>query len=77
MVKVIYKKKEGIYLVESFTTPNTEYEVDLRHLTDGICTCKAFKKSNIFCKHIKEVKSRIKDNYTGIEERWEHSIKRG
>lgn len=66
MPRVIFKGK-GIFDVESFTIHNKFYEVDLKYGSDGVCTCNHFKKSNIFCKHIKEVKSRIEDNLRGIE----------
>ncbi len=63
----IISQKKGTYLVESFTTKDKFYEVDLRWLIDGTCNCPAFKKSGIFCKHIKEVKSRLEDKMVGIE----------
>lgn len=62
---LIICKGNRIYLVRSSDKINW-YEVDLRYGTDGICTCKAFLKNSVFCKHIKEVKARIRDNMIGI-----------
>jgi hypothetical protein len=65
-MRVIFKNA-GLFKVQSESKPNNFYEVDLRFLTDGTCQCKAFKRSGVFCKHIKEVRARLRDNGKGIE----------
>lgn len=64
MARIIFKGN-GKYLVESFTNKGVFYEVDMKYGTDGICYYPHCKE--IFCKHRKEVKSRLADNNKGIE----------
>ena len=65
-MRIIFKNN-GVFLVQSGTYPKNFYEVDLKYETDGICQCKSFKKSNVWCKHIQAVKDRIEDNMIGVE----------
>ncbi len=46
------KVEDGVYKVESFTSPGTFYQVDT---VDRTCTCEFFKEKQTPCKHINAV----------------------